>query len=148
LASEKLLDERSAFGREDARSHFRPVIEPRMPKQIFHRPGHARFVVPRPEHNSLHAGKNDTASAHGARLECHVQRAVVQPPAIEFRRRLSYRQQLGVSRWILVSHSSIARPGDYRSIANDNRPNRYLVSLPRLAGEIERVADVLFIRRQ
>jgi hypothetical protein len=51
-----------------------------------------------------------------------------------------------VSGGILVADSSIARRRDYRSVANDYRADRDLVSLYRFACEIERIADVLFIR--
>jgi hypothetical protein len=146
VASEKILEQRRALGGKDASLRFRPVIEPGMPKQVSHRSGHSRFVVPRSKHDALETRQYDCARAHRAWLERHVQRAVVESPAVEFRRRLANSEKFSVSGGILVADSSIARRRDYRSVANDYRANRDLVSLYRVAGEIERIADVLFIR--
>src|SRR4029077_1414289 len=136
-----------ALDGKDASLHFRRVIEPGMPKQVSHRSGHSRFVVPGSKHDTLETRQYDRARAHGTWLERHVQRAVVESPAVEFRRRLANGEQLGVSRRILVADSSIACRRDYRSVANYYCANRDLVSLYRLAGEIERIPDVLFISR-
>src|ERR1700675_1704215 len=115
-----------------------------MPKQVSHRPGHSRFVVPRSKHDALETGQHDRARAHRAWLERPVQCAGVASPTVEFGRRLAYGEQLGVSGRVLVAEGSIARRRDYRSVANDNRAYRDLVPFYRLAGEIERIPDVLF----
>jgi len=146
VAPEKILEQRCALHGKDTSLHFRPVIEPGMPKQSPTDPAIPAFVVPGPKDHALETRQYDCARAHGAWLEGHVQRAVVESPAVEFRRRLANGEQFSVSGGILVADSSIARRRDYRSVANDYRANRDLVSLYRLAGDIERITDVLFIR--
>ncbi len=53
LGSEEILEERGAFRGKDARSHLRSVIEPRMPQQVSHRPGHSSFIVPASKDHAL-----------------------------------------------------------------------------------------------
>jgi len=117
-----------------------------MAQQIFDRSGHSRLVIPRTEYDPLHAGKDDTPGAHGARLQRHVERAIVQTPALELGRCLAYREQLRVSGRVLITNGSIARGGYYGSVANNHGPNGDLVSLHRFTCDIEGVADVLLVR--
>ncbi len=49
---------------QHTRYDFRPVIEPGVPEEVTHRPGHARLLVPRTEHDPVHPGKHGRTGAH------------------------------------------------------------------------------------
>src|SRR6266480_2624741 len=148
LSLKEFLNQSRAFLGKDAGADFRSMIEPRMTKQITDRAGHARLFVPCAEHDALHARQQDGTRTHRARLEGHVYRAIIESPAIELRRRLANCQELGVGSGILISNGPVCGGGKDRPIAHDDRADRNFVAFYRFAREIQRVSDVLFIRRQ
>src|SRR5258705_2854110 len=78
---EKVAQQQGRVLRAHAALHLRPMVQAGMPQQIADGAGHPRLVVPRPEHDALHAGQDERASTHGARLQRHVERPVHEPPA-------------------------------------------------------------------
>src|SRR5687768_405533 len=77
LGPKELCEKRTAFVREHSRFYLRSVVEPMMPKQVGHRPDHPCLVVPGAEHHALQAREYDCPRAHSARLERHIQGAVI-----------------------------------------------------------------------
>jgi len=124
------------------------MIETRMTEQVADGSRHPCFLVPRAEYDSLHSGENYCPGAHCARLQRHVERAVVEPPAIELRRRLPNREDLSVRCRILITYRAVRRGGEECALANDNGSDGNFISLPRLARESERVANVLLVQGQ
>ena|ERR1700687_1789570 len=124
------------------------MIQLRMPQQIFNRAGHTGFLIPCAEDNPLHPGQDYGASAHRARLKGDVESAVVQSPAIELGRCLADGEKLRVRGGILITNRPVGRGSEDRALAHYDRPDRYLVSLDRVAGEVERVSYVLLVDRQ
>ncbi len=121
------------------------MIQLRMTKQISHRTGHSRFVVPRAENHSLDARENDRARAHRARLERDVERAVVKAPAVELLGGLADSETLGVSGRILIANGTVGGDREDRAVMNDDSAHGNFVALHRLAREIERVANELLV---
>src|SRR5687768_17531967 len=83
LGLEEIAQDCPAFRLENSASHLRLVIELRMSEQVAYRTGHPRLGVPRAKHHALESSQYDRTRAHRARLERDVQRAVVEPPAIQ-----------------------------------------------------------------
>ena len=79
-STKELGQDVSAFVAQHTGYDFRPVIEPGVPEEITHRPGHARLLVPRTEHDPVHPGEHGRTGAHRARLECDHERAIVETP--------------------------------------------------------------------
>src|SRR3954462_14030905 len=102
MRTKKIFEKCSAFLRENPRPNLGTVIKPRVAKEITNRSGHAGLVIPCTEYHSTHTSQNQSARAHCARLEGHVQRAVVQSPAVKLRRRFTYREDFCVRCGILV----------------------------------------------
>ena len=119
-----------------------------MSQQVLDRAGHACLVVPRAKDHALQTRQNDRASTHRAGLEGYVERAIVQPPTIEFGGSFAYRENLGVSGRVLIADCSVAGGGDDRAIADNYGANGDFVALHGLAGKVERVTNVLFVHRE
>jgi hypothetical protein len=145
LVPEKILEQGSALFGEHAGSYLRAVIEARMAKQISDGPSHAGLFIPCAKHYALHSGEDNGSSAHRARLEGHIKRALIKTPAVEPGRGLANCEHLRVRSRILIADSAIRGGGDYRSVADDHRTNRHFVALDCLSSEIERVANVLSV---
>src|SRR5690606_24077038 len=75
---------------EHAAAHLGTMVEPRVAQQVTYRPRHPRLLIPRTEDHALHAREYERARAHRARLERHVERAMVQAPAAVHARRFAY----------------------------------------------------------
>jgi len=145
MRTKKIFEKCSAFLRENPRANLGTVIKPRVAKEITNRSGHAGLVIPCTEYHSTHTSQNQSARAHCARLEGHVQRAVVQSPAVKLRRGFTYREDFCVRCGILVPHCPIRSRSDDGRISHDHRANRNFVSAGCLAREIERIPDILLV---
>src|SRR6266542_4945027 len=97
------------FISQDAALHLRTMIEPRVAQQISNRPCHPGFLVPRPKNYARNACEDDRSRAHCARLEGHVESAVVESPPIEVFASFADREQLGVSGSVLIANRAIVR---------------------------------------
>ena len=62
--------------------HIHPVIQPRMPHDVPHRPAHPRLLIERPKHKRFDLGQYDRSRALRARLDRHVKRAIGEPIGI------------------------------------------------------------------
>lgn len=145
MAAEEFLEELTAFFGEHPGSNFRAVVQAWVTQQVPNRPRHPGFFIPRAEHDSLHARKDDRARAHRARLERYVEGAVVEAPPIQLRCRFADREQLGVPGGVLITDGPITRRGDNRSVPYYNRADWNFVAQRRVAGEIESVSNVLLV---
>jgi hypothetical protein len=123
------------------------MIQLGMAQQVPYRSAHPCFFIPCPEYNALHAGEHYGPGAHRARLERHVESAVVEPPAIELGGRLPDGEKLRVRSGILIANRPVRRRGEDGSITHDNRSDRHLVSLYRFTSQVERVSYVLLVYR-
>ena len=145
LRLEKVFDYLRAVLGQNAGTDLWSVIQSRVTKQVVHRASHACLVIPCTKHNAFHSRKNDRAGAHRARFDGDVQRAVVESPPIQLRRRFANRKHLSMGGWVLISERAIGGCGDDRAIADDYRADRNLVAARRLARDVESVADILLI---
>jgi hypothetical protein len=79
--SKKARQYGAALLSQDARDDLGTVIEARVAEEVAYRPRHAGLLIPGTEDDAAEPREHDRARTHGAGLERHHQRAVVQPPA-------------------------------------------------------------------
>jgi len=145
MRPKKFLDDAGAFLRQDSGANLRPVIQPRMAEQVAHRSSHTRFLIPCTEDDALDARKNDCSRAHRARLDGHVESAVVETPAIQLGRSFANGEHFRVRGGILIAESAIACRSDDRTFAHDHGANRHFIAPAGFAGDVERVTNVLLV---
>ena len=80
-----------------------PVVQPAVAQHVVDRAGGARLLVPRAEHESRHARREDRARAHHARLERDDERALVEVPVAEAAAARAQRDDLGVRGGVAAS---------------------------------------------
>ena len=80
---EKPPQEFSAFLSHDARRHFAAMVQPGILHQIAEGAAGACFWIESSEYQARQSGKYDRPGTHAARLEGHIQCAVVEPPTVE-----------------------------------------------------------------
>ena len=136
---EKFFQHLPTFFGEHSALNFRGVVETWVAQNIADRSRHSRLRIPRTENYATDSGQHHRSSTHRARLEGHVKSAIIEAPAVQLRRRVTYRDQLGVRRSVLITHRAIVRCGDDRVIAHHNRSDRHFVLSRCVMGERNRV---------
>ncbi len=121
------------------------MVQTRMTQEITDRAGHPSFFIPCAEDHPLHTRQHDRTRAHGAWFQCYIEGTVVESPAIEFGGRLANREELGVSGRVLIADSAICCCCDDCPVPNYDCTNGNFVALPRIAGEVESVSNVLLV---
>jgi hypothetical protein len=79
-STKKVLQQLCALRRQHSTHDLGSMIQTRVPNNVGHRTRHPRLLVERTKHEHAHPRQHDRSGAHRARLEGHVQRAVVEPP--------------------------------------------------------------------
>jgi hypothetical protein len=115
----ELLHQGAALSLEYSLDHLHAMIQKIRVANTEMRFDCARLLISRAVNKYRHAGLNQRARAHRARLDRRINRGVRQPVVTDFRRSLSERDDLGMRGWIAISARAIS--GDYdQLIAADN----------------------------
>src|SRR5438552_17735991 len=82
-----------------------------------------RLRIVRPINQTLNAGMNERARAHGTRFNCSKKCTVAQTVVTDVSAGIPQRDDLCVGRGITVRNVAIPSPADYLSVTADHRSN-------------------------
>ena len=118
-----------AFPGQHAARHLRVVVDLRQRKHVQHRSGRARARLGRAIDHAAQARMQHGAAAHGARLQGHIERAIVQPVVAQARGRVAQRQHLGMGRGVALGDGRIAALADDGAVLDDDGAHGHLARL-------------------
>ena len=90
------------------------------------------------KHKPLNSAQNRSAKAHDTGFKSDVQDSLSEVPSAHFLGRLAQGQHLRVGRRIAQRLTLVVTLADDLIIHNDNRPNRHIGCMQRLAGLAQR----------
>lgn len=126
--------------------HIEFVGEPRVGADVVERPEYAGLHVHRPVHDSTDPALLRGAGTHGAGLEGDHQRAVVEPPRTERRRRISQRKHLGVRSGIAAELTFVVTRRHHVPLGpHHDRTHGHVVVVERFGGFVEGQAHHLVV---
>src|SRR4051812_23722115 len=99
---EELLQDRLALGPEHTHAPARMMVETALVEDLRDRDHRTRLRVGSAEHDQRDAREDNGARTHDARLERHVERAIVESPPTEALPRRAQREDLRVARRVGV----------------------------------------------
>ena len=117
------------------------MIQAGVPYHVPHAAAHAGLVVVRAEHKPPQLSEHDRPGALGARLEGHVERAVVEAISAERRHSLLDGEQFGVGGGVVAGDRGVVRPGNDDAVAGDDGADGHFVELDCQLGLGERRLD-------
>lgn len=144
-SAEERPQQRRALLLADPGGHLEPMVEPLVFVERIQGPQRTRLRVRRAEDAACDACLVHEAGTHRAWLKRDVDRAVRQAPPPEAGRRLADRQQLGVSRGVVVALSAVISCRDDLAVADDDRAHRHLIGKRSLTRLLEGQVHVVFV---
>jgi len=99
------------------------VIQTRVSRHVVQRTHCTSLQVGSTKHHGAHAGIDDGACTHGARLQRHIQGAVIQPPRTDLLRSCLQRQNLCMCSGVGQLLTLITSTGNHCTVANNHRTN-------------------------
>ena len=106
--------------------HRKLVVETGVGAEVVQRTARSRLGIGCRKNQPAQARRHQGPSAHGARLQRHVEGRIDQPPGADGPGRLTYSQNLGVRRGVAGSLPGVGAPADDFAFLHDHRAHRYL----------------------
>ena len=122
----KSFEHTCALVGKHARSHLKRMVKPSVGIQLVKRPKRAGLGVGRAVNAAGHARVHHKTRTHNARLEGHVHRAALEPPASERAGCRDHRRELSMRRGVFVQLTTVVRPGDNLAFVDHNSPDGHL----------------------
>jgi len=145
---EERLQERSGVARANAGGDFDAVVDARMVEHGEARPHRAALGIVRAIDKARHAGLQDRAGAHRARLDGHVDDCSQQPMISDCRRSRAQRNHFRVGRGIAIRNRAIRGPRQDAVSNRNHAANRHFAAALGAARFFERHLHVHFIERR
>jgi hypothetical protein len=143
--TKEVLQELRALARQYSAHDLGTVIQARMSNNVRHGTSHPRLLLEGPEYQHAQARKHDRAGAHRARLERHVQCAVIESPRMNPACRLTNGEELRVRSGILIAYGPIRCHRDDVRIAHDDSTYRDVAVLDGVTSGGERLPEIQLV---
>jgi hypothetical protein len=144
-AAKKILHERAAFLFQHALSHFDAMIQKICVADPEASVDRAGAFVCRPVNQTPDARLDQSARAHGARLNRRVNINARQPVVAELTGGFAKRDDFSVSSWVAVGSGAISRYGDELVLTDNTSADRHLTAIFCLTGRGQRLPHPAFI---
>ena len=122
----KILQQGGALAPQYPTLHGGLVVQPGLGEQVEHRAGGPGLGVACCVHHAGQARVQHGSGAHRTGLECHVQRAAVEPVVAQGLGRSAQRDDLGVRARVVQRHRLVEAAGDHPPFAHHDRSDRNL----------------------
>ena len=145
LRLEKILQQGAGFfGPHPARG-LGLVVELRMVKQIQHRARRAGFRLCGTPHDTFQPRMQHRARTHGARLQGHIQGAIVQAVIAQFFSSCAQGQDLGMGAGVVQTDRGVVRLRHHFTVLHHHRAHRHLPGFTGCLGLLQGQAHEIVI---